>query len=197
MASTIEVEEEWGCHGNLRCPRKADLPFWASVVLWRATLVGVEQVSWKGQAGVLIAQPGCDVRVSFCLSHPFIHRSHVWSFRPGQSTEQTPSPRCVWLLGLAIAVLILALSDSSLQHESAAQHSDLLSTTSASVSPYLYSKSARRCVRVCLKELLYDLLNQNWFLVLFSKNKCCYKQIKSICTALFIKDSIKIVFFYF
>lgn len=66
-----------------------------------------------------------------------------------------------------------------------------------SFSLYLYSKSARRCVRVCLKELLYDLLNQNWFLVLFSKNKCCYKQIKSICTALFIKDSIKIVFFYF
>lgn len=58
-------------------------------------------------------------------------------FRPGQSTEQTPSPRFVWLLGLAIAVLILALSDSSLQHESAAQHSDLLSTTSASVSPYI------------------------------------------------------------
>lgn len=58
-------------------------------------------------------------------------------FRPGQSTEQTPSPRFVWLRGLAIAVLILALSDSSLQHESAAQHSDLLSTTSASVSPYI------------------------------------------------------------
>lgn len=76
MASTIEVEEEWGCHGNLRCPRKADLPFWASVVLWRATLVGVEQVSWKGQ---LRARLGCKLHslavifgsLSVCLIHSF------------------------------------------------------------------------------------------------------------------------------